>query len=84
MYGKLRNPAQGNHPIITERAVVKQVLDMRRGKMHVFHFLHGLYIPALPGDVGILLLAGNRLRRNQAPAAVVHGNAAQIPLVGLV
>ena len=52
--------------------------------MHILHFTHSLYIPVLPGDIRILLLARNRLRRNQAPAPVIYGNAAQIAFIGFI
>ena len=70
--------AQGNDPIVPEGPVVKEILYMRRGKMHVFHFLLSLLIPALPGNIGVFFLQYHRLCRHQAPVFIVNGHTVQI------
>ena len=64
--------------------VVKQVLNMRCGKVHIFHFLKSLLIPVLSCNIGIFLLQCNRLCGNQAAIMVIDSDAAQIPAVCLI
>ena len=57
---------------------------MRRGKMHIFHFLHSMFIPALLGNIRVFFLGHHWLRRHQAPIFIIDGYAAQIVPVRLI
>ncbi len=52
--------------------------------MHIFHFFQSLFIPTLPGNIGIFFLPHHRLCRQQTAVFIVYGNAAQILPVGRV
>ena len=57
---------------------------MRRGKMHVLHLSRRLRKPFLIHDVEVVLLRGNRRRRNQSSVVGIAGDADQIVLVRLI
>ena len=80
----LNHTAQRDHPVITHRGIVEQILNMWCGKMHIFHLFHRLLVPALSGHIRILFLRRHRLRRQQASIIVINGNTAEIILVRLI
>lgn len=59
--GNLYHSAKRDHPVIPLGAIIKKILDMRGGKMHIFHLLHCLLIPALTGHIRVFFLRSHRL-----------------------
>ena len=57
---KLHAPAQGDYPRILVVAALKNVLDMRRGKMQILNLLSCLHKPLLLFQINRLLSRGDR------------------------
>lgn len=52
--------------------------------MHVLHLSDRLSVPVLPGNIRIFLLLRDRLRRHQAPVAVVDRNTPKAVIICLI
>ena len=73
-----------NDPVIAVRGIVKQILNVRCGEMHVLDPAQRSDEPGLLRHIRFCLLRDYRNRGNETPASIVKSNADEPVLIGLI
>ena len=73
-----------NNPVIAVRGIVKQILNVRRGEMHVLDPAQRSDEPGLLRHIRFCFLRDHRNRSNETPASIIKSDADEPVLIGFI
>ena len=77
-------PAQGNDPLVPIGSILKQLLDMRCGKVYIFNGIFRIFVPFLCLHLHVFLFCRHRLRCDQISFGIIQRQALNLIGIGLI